>query len=435
MESQLRYSLKVEDIQLIQLIAKTAADLDFPSYLVGGIVRDILLDRKITDFDIVLEGNSIPLVKKLEKIYGGRQISHSRFGTAKWMIDPTDLRLISAVGLNTGGAKHTFPECIDLISARSETYAQPAVLPKISTGSLQDDLLRRDFTINAMAVRIDGEHFGELIDPWGGQEDLYKKQIRILHDKSFIDDPTRILRAVRFEKRLGFRLEDKTSALLVKSLGYLKHVNGARIRNELEHILDEDNRIFMLARLRDLKVLTSIHPGLVWTPQVELSFKNATLLKEGSFGKLSLKAGMAFIIWFITFPEEQSLSICKRLCLPVGLTKAIQSAQSLWKQKERIGLLSNSDATFFLDNYDLAAIFALTCFPLGKRLNYLLENYLEKWRFVKPISNGTTLKEMGIPAGPRYKLLLKELRAAWLDENIKNIQEERAFLATLLNKK
>ena len=233
MESQLQRFLKAEDIRLIQLVARTAGKLGYASYLVGGIVRDILMGRTITDLDIVLEGNSIHLVKHLEKMYGGRQIIHNRFGTAKWKIDPTDRRLSAQLGVNAGEFEHAFPKSIDLISARSETYAKPTALPTVSVGSLQDDLLRRDFTINAMAIRVNGEQFGDLIDPWGGQKDLIKKQIRILHDQSFIDDPTRILRAVRFEQRLGFKLENKSSTLLEKSLGYLKHVSAARIRNEL----------------------------------------------------------------------------------------------------------------------------------------------------------------------------------------------------------
>ncbi len=442
MDSQLQHSLNAEDIRLIQLVARTAKNLGYASYLVGGIVRDILMERKVTDLDIVLEGNSIQLVKHIEKMYGGRQIIHNRFGTAKWKIDPTDRRISTLLGLNDSEREHALPKSIDLISARSETYAKPTALPTVSAGNLQDDLLRRDFTINAMAIQIDGEQFGDLIDPWGGQEDLVKKQIRILHDQSFIDDPTRILRAVRFERRLGFRLEDKTSILLEKSLGYLKQVSGARIRHELEHILEEDNRNLMLARLRELKVLTSIHQGLDWTPELELPFEKAKIVLHNAssqdyatFRIMSLKAGLAFIIWLMRFSKEQSLSIFNRLSLSAGLIKVIESAQSLWEQKEKINTGSNSEATFFLDKFEIAAIYALMCFHLGKEKDHILENYLRKWRSLKPFTDGTMLKALGIPVGPRYKLLLKELRAAWLDEKIKTAQQEQIFLANLLAKK
>jgi tRNA nucleotidyltransferase (CCA-adding enzyme) len=439
MEFNPQLCLGTENVQLIQLVARNAANLGYSSYLVGGIVRDILLNRKITDLDIVLDGNPISLVRILEKLYGGGQISHRQFSTANWKIDPHDKRFSSAIGLNTGAFEHMFPESIDLVRARSETYTGPAALPTVTAGSLLDDLLRRDFTINAMAIPVDGERFGELIDPWGGLKDLQKKLIRILHEKSFIDDPTRILRAVRFEQRLGFRLEDRTLTSLEKSLDYLKHVSGARIRNELEHILIEEDRVLILTRLQGLNILSSIYPGLDWTPELKLPFENAKKVlpyavsqTQNAFGKISLKAGLAMSIWFITFPREQFLAISNRLCLPAGLTKTIQSAQSLWNQKEFINTLSTSKATFFLDKFEVAAIHAIMCYPLGKKLNHTLDNYLEKWRFVKPVMSGAMLKELGVPAGPQFKQLLKELRAAWLDGKVKSSQEERIFLAKLL---
>jgi tRNA nucleotidyltransferase (CCA-adding enzyme) len=441
MEFNPQLCLGTENVQLIQLVARNAANLGYSSYLVGGIVRDILLNRKITDLDMVLDGDPISLVRALEKKYGGRQISHRQFGTANWKIDPLDGRFSSAIGVNTAEFEHAFPESIDLVRARSETYTRPAALPMVTAGSLQDDLLRRDFTINAMAIRVDGERFGELIDPWGGLKDLQKKQIRILHEKSFVDDPTRILRAVRFEQRLGFRLEDRTLTALKKSRDYIKHVSGARIRNELEHILAENDQVRILTRLRELNILSSIHPGLDWTPELKLPFEHAKKVlpyvftqTQNVFGKMSLKTGLALSIWFLTFPRERFLAISNRLCLPAGLTKTIQSAQSLWNQKEYINNLSTSEATFFLDRYEVAAICAVMCYPLGAKLNHSLDNYQKKWRFVKPITSGAMLKELGIPAGPQFKHLLKELRAAWLDGKVKSSQEERIFLAKLLKK-
>lgn len=431
-----------EDISLIQLVAKNVETLGYPVYLVGGVVRDILLNRKITDFDIVLEGDSIPLAKSLVKKYGGIQILHHRFGTAKWRIDPANPQLSLALGMKAGDEKIALLEGIDLISARSETYAKPAALPIVSAGTLQDDLKRRDFTINAMAMRIDGGHLGQVIDPWGGQEDLSNKRIRILHAKSFIDDPTRILRSVRFEQRLGFRIEDETLSLLGKSLDFLNLVSGARIRNELTHILEEENRIGMLERLQELKVLSTIHPNLVWTSQLAFPFIEAekAIQKDAFqmphvFGRVSPKAGISFIVWFMTLPEKTTHLICKRLSVPGNLVKAIHSAQLLWKQKEKIRTFSNSEATFFLEKFDPVAIVALSCFPDEEQLKNLLVNYLENWRFLKSYTNGASLKELGIPTGPDYKILLKNLRAARLDGKIKTKEEEQAFLGKLLNKK
>ena len=179
----LKRSLGEERQQLLQSVLEEATQRNLPLYIVGGAVRDMMLERPVNDFDLTVEGNAIDLARALSKKHGGGVTAHTKFGTAKWFLAP-ELK-----------ADHS---TLDLVTARSETYQHPAALPTVAFGTIADDLRRRDFTINAMALRLDGEHFGELRDDFQGMDDLQKGIVRVLHPGSFIDDPTRLYRAVRY---------------------------------------------------------------------------------------------------------------------------------------------------------------------------------------------------------------------------------------------
>ena len=220
-------------------------------YLVGGAVRDLLLGRPNVDFDLVVEGDAPRLARQLAKKerldgenskVGERVTVHRQFGTAKF----------SRGGLN-----------IDLITARSETYARPGALPTVQPGTIRDDLLRRDFSINAMAIDLSPASFGQLLDHHGGRSDLEQERVvRILHERSFIDDATRILRALRYEQRLGLNLERNTERLLCEHKSMLDTISGDRIRHELELILKEDRPEQILKRAQALGVLQQLDPSL-----------------------------------------------------------------------------------------------------------------------------------------------------------------------------
>ncbi|KAA0255288.1 MAG: CCA tRNA nucleotidyltransferase, partial [Chloroflexi bacterium] len=176
---------------LLSNIAAQAQALHMPCYLVGGVVRDLLLGKPANDLDVIVEGDAIKLGKKLVEIHGGKLTPHFKFYTAIWHLpESTDF--------------------VDLITARKEIYEKPGALPTVTPSRIEDDLRRRDFTINAMAIRLDGEAFGEILDPLEGQTDLGRGAIRVLHPKSFLDDPTRILRALRYEARYSFQVEPAT---------------------------------------------------------------------------------------------------------------------------------------------------------------------------------------------------------------------------------
>ncbi len=211
--TEMESNLAPARLGLLKLISLASSNLNLPIYLVGGFARDLLLEKAGSDMDFVVEGDGILLAKALAEKYGGRVTTHKKFGTAKWHIAAIKRALLDHFSAGTSLDYSTLPPAIDLISARTEFYERPTALPTVKTGSIKLDLHRRDFTINTMAVRLDGHHFGDLYDYWGGLNDLKKGLIRVLHSLSFVDDPTRILRAVRFEQRFGFNIEERTLAL------------------------------------------------------------------------------------------------------------------------------------------------------------------------------------------------------------------------------
>ena len=214
-----------------------------PAYLVGGAVRDLLRGASSVDLDVVVEGDALGFARTLAERLRGEAVFHARFGTAT----------VRADGL-----------AVDLARARRELYRQPGALPEVEPAALEDDLARRDFTINAMAAALSGDQRGALRDPHGGLDDLRAGRVRVLHDRSFSDDPTRLLRGIRYEARLGYALEPDTEAWAREAvrLGALRTVSGPRLREELLRLLGEVEAPAALERMRELGVDRALHPAL-----------------------------------------------------------------------------------------------------------------------------------------------------------------------------
>ena len=217
-----------------------------PAWLVGGAVRDLLLGAPAVDLDVAVEGDARETARALAERLDGQVREHERFGTAT----------VRADGL-----------VVDLATTRRETYAEPGALPDVQPAPLDDDLARRDFTVNAMAAGLAGEALGELRDPHGGRYDLETGVIRVLHDRSFLDDPTRLLRAVRYEARLGARMDASTEQLARSAIagGAPSTVSGARIRDELLDLLHE-SPVEGAARMRDLGLDAALALALAEAP-------------------------------------------------------------------------------------------------------------------------------------------------------------------------
>jgi tRNA nucleotidyltransferase (CCA-adding enzyme) len=397
---------------LISNIASQATELNIPCYLVGGVVRDLLLNLPThdSDIDFVFEGDAIKFGEILVKKYGGKLTHHFKFHTAIWHLPETfGLRL----------------KTLDLITARKESYEHAGALPTVTPSNIEDDLRRRDFPINAMAIRMDGNHFGKLLDPLNGEADLENKIIRVLHDKSFIDDPTRIFRAIRYETRYSFNIESSTLNLInAESLSVLSKLSGERIRNELDLILDEEKASETILRVAKLGVLKAVHPKV---PEFNSSYSDFLDMDS----RLDIPADrrtMGYMLWFMDLSEEEVFSICNRLDFSNELTLAVWSAAQLKWSLQHLAESKPSVWTYALEKLPLLSIYAVY---LISRENSLL-SYISIWRHVKAHTTGDDLKAQGLTPGPRYKEILSALRTAWLDGVLTSKTEEEEMLKKLI---
>ena len=306
-------------------------------------------------------------------------------------------------------------------------------------GSIKLDLHRRDFTFNTLALRLDGRHYGELHDYWGGLKDLRQGLVRVLHSLSFIDDPTRLLRAVRFERRFDFKIEDRTLQLMTEALSMFKQVSGDRIRHELDLILAEEHNARMLERLNDLEILSAIHPDLPWQAELALELPKGRLaelapgweLPPTQGGVPSMKA-LSYLVWLVRLPPARVGSICLRLKLPANLRDAIEAACRLRLDLATLIDISPSQVVERLDPLPVLAIFAVYRITRDETLRYQLAQYAIHWRHIYPVSDGHSLQARGLPPSPLFRPILKALRSAWLDGQVQSAEEEEALLEHLL---
>ena len=431
-------------LTLLNAVAETAHDQRAALYIVGGFVRDLLLERPSLDFDLVVEGDAIQLARVLAEKYGGRVTSHTRFGTSKWHIGdihPILLEKLTAdklTGESTALAQSDeLPEFLDLITARTEFYTYPTALPTVERGSIKLDLHRRDFTINTLALRLDGHHYAELHDYWGGLNDLKVGLVRVLHSLSFVDDPTRMLRAVRFEQRFGFKIEDRTLELIEEAIPLLERVSGDRIRHELDHILEENQASSMLTRLDQLHLLTAIQPDLKWDDWMSTGVQSLAQLDPEPEWRLELsgtklKVSLGYILWLIRLPKPRVRKVIRRLKISTTLADEIMSAHSLWRDIHTLTSAKPSEIVTRLDDVMPLAIFANYIAAQDEQQRKVLWEYVSNWRQVSPYTNGHVLRQHGLPPGPIYRKILTTLRNAWLDGKIVTAEQEEALLEQLL---
>jgi tRNA nucleotidyltransferase (CCA-adding enzyme) len=436
----LESALPKERLDLINIVSDAAAKERVALYLVGGFVRDLILERPSLDFDFVVEGDAILLAEKIAKKYGGRVTKHSRFGTAKWFLEGSkDLDL------------EKLPAFLDFITARKEFYTRPTALPTVSRGSIKLDLHRRDFTINTLALRLDKPHYGELHDHWGGLTDLKRGLVRVLHSLSFVDDPTRILRAVRFEQRFGFTLGIRTKELMDEAHSLLAKLTGQRIHHELDLILDEARAVEMFSRLSELDLLSAISPalapdhlysersdgyGLAARLNIALNSPQPPELGEiPEIAHLNKRRTLGYLVWLLPLPLKDLRAISKRLRFHAVLEDALLSARELCDDLPSLKDAKASEWTTRMDGIPPLALYAASLCPIAETLRKQIEQYLSKWRNIQPIIGGDELKERGLSPSPRYKEILSQLRAAWLDGEVKTEEEEAKLMERLLKEK
>ncbi len=345
-------TLLPHQLKLLRVIAAMSAARRMPLYIVGGFVRDLLLRRPGLDLDLVVEGDAIALALALAAKHGGKVTAHKRFGTAQWFLPESLLT-----------ACHT---TLDLISARSETYPRPGALPVIKRGTLADDLRRRDFTINTLALRLDGKHFGELHDDLAGLDDLEKGLVRALHRSSYIDDPTRILRAIRYEQRYGFRIADEDLALIAAAKPLLGGLSGERLRHELDLLLAEVKSAAMLARLAELGILAEIHASLAWDASLRPVFEKLNQPEPDSWrgvpdlARVPRRVALGYLLWLsnLDAPAIESLAGC--LDFTANLRDALLASSALRTELPALANAKPSVITARLEKVPLLVVCALS---------------------------------------------------------------------------
>ena len=436
LSDKLEAALPPARLALLKLIAAESYKNNLPVYIVGGFVRDLLLDRPSFDFDIVVEGDAIQLAKQLASTYGGRVVSHRRFGTSKWWIADIHDQLQTSIPEVQADDLSQLPASIDLISARREFYDYPSALPTVEKSSIKLDLQRRDFTINTLALRLDGRHYGSLYDYWDGANDLNRGLVRVLHSLSFVDDPTRILRAVRFEQRFSFQIEARTLQLLLEARSLLRQVSGDRLRHELDLAMAEPDPHHIFARLQALELLPAIHPELKWQREISKPFtevlQNPPDAAWGIDPSMHTRRVIAYIVWLGKLSPEKLRALAGRLRLPHHTAACLLASRKLWDDLETLNNATPGQVVNRLDTVPPEVLYALFIQDIPPESTERIRKYNEGWKHVKPITDGLRLQEMHIPPGPVYKKILAGLRTAWLDERIHSQAEEDQYLQQML---
>jgi tRNA nucleotidyltransferase (CCA-adding enzyme) len=393
--------LPTELVSFMRVAGEVAASQGQSLYLVGGVVRDLLLGQTNLDLDLVVEGNAIELAQQLIQIKQGKIITHPRFNTAKLQWNKWS---------------------IDLATARSETYAKPGALPSVKPSSIDKDLFRRDFTINAMAIELISSRYGELIDLYGGRVDLEHKLIRILHERSFIDDATRIWRGLRYEQRLNFQLEANTLQLLKRDIPRLDTISGDRIRYELECILQEEFPEKVLHRAAELGVLSKLHPSLKGNGWLAEKFKQARQLSHPN----SPPVGLYLALLAYPLTNEENEQLISRLRLPRTLAQILRDTISIRSKLQSLANpeLAPSGIYRLLYGYSPPAIIANSLASDSPTARQHIHLFLDKLRYVKPSLTGEDLKRIGIAPGPQIKEILNLLHEARLDGKVTSKQDE-----------
>ncbi|RJX23662.1 MAG: CCA tRNA nucleotidyltransferase [Dethiobacter sp.] len=394
----------------------------FKTYAVGGFVRDLLLGRENRDLDLVVEGSAVDFAKSLLKILPGRLRCYERFGTAT---------LVLSKGI-----------VFDMVTARKEFYAAPGALPSVEQSTLKNDLFRRDFTINTMACALNTETFGRLYDFFGGRKDLEKGIIRVLYKLSFVDDPLRIIRAIRFEQRFDFVIEEDSLAMLTRAINnrLWEKVSKERLYNEVRLIFREPEPSKVLTRLDELNLFHEIFPRLVFNQQIKSRLQRLErVLTEISLNKLP-KNWNYLVLYLSALFYELTEHDFKFLCHLMRLKR--EERLNMLSIREKIPFillqlktsdLSSSRLYHFLEGLPeegLLLIMALAPEPHVQKHVLFYWDYLVK---KTPSITGKDLLEAGIKPGPVFNRILKKLHEAVLDEKISGKEEELGFLHFLIN--
>jgi tRNA nucleotidyltransferase (CCA-adding enzyme) len=414
LSSWLKDKFPPEVYGLLKLSGEVAEELGFGAYIVGGSVRDLLRGEANLDIDIVIEGDGISFARAFGEKLHAKVRTHQKFATAQIVTDKMKL---------------------DVATARTEYYESPAALPKVETSSIKKDLYRRDFTINTLAIKLNPRDFGFLIDFFGGQRDLREKAIRVLHNLSFVEDPTRAFRAVRFSERFGFKISRHTENLIKSAIemDLFNMLSGPRLFEELRLAFHETEPIKTLRKLSDMGLLKVIHPGLVFTTELEttlkamqetLSWFNLLFLEEKT------DKGVLYLMALLSgLKEEDIKAVVDRLAPPPKVRDVLLQGIPLAKNILR-KFPSGDPAEIhkLLSNLKLEVVLVLMALSKDREKQKMISHYLTELRHVKTALKGEDLKRMGIHPGPVYSKILTKLLEEKLRGNLKTREDEEKFV-------
>ena len=389
----------LEGLRLAGFLAAEGESEAEAAYLVGGSVRDALLGLTPGDMDLSIVGDAPQFAATFADKGGGVVEAVSQFGTAR-------------VGLPAGR--------FDLAMSRTETYATPGALPTVKSSGIQEDLSRRDFTINAMAVDLSPSNWGDLVDPHGGFSDTARRRIQILHSDSFRDDPTRIFRAIRYEQRLGFNLDPGALSLMKRDWDYMDLISAARVRGELEKILGDPLRADILAAAEDRDVLAGI----------DISFRVSRAALQAMRRNPDRDILFYLALATASLTENEALSLVTRLEPPQEWREIILSSPRYRGMSSilRNENLSPSEVVSVLGEFPLPLLEAQRALTGSTNQKSRLDQYLGILRHVRPEITGADLLGAGVPQGPEIGIMLDEVLRARMDGRVKTKEEEMAFV-------
>ena len=417
----LRDRLPRQLVALLEQAGQLADRCEVSLYVVGGCVRDLLLGIKNLDLDLVVEGDGIAFARKLAEITQARVKAHERFGTA--------------IVLLPDGFK------LDVATARTEYYEYPTALPTVEQSSIKKDLSRRDFTINALAVRLNSKGFGDVLDFYGGQRDLNDKVVRVLHGLSFVEDPTRIFRAIRFETRFGFHLGRDTVALIngAVKMNLFHRLSGHRLLEELKLLLGEREPKQAVKRLADHDLLRFIHPKLAWSNRLHgllVAVEQAVDWYRLLYLDRKMDVWLVYMMGLLeVLPERAVLDVLKRFPFSEPEATRLKAARTdchaVIRQLAKRPPLKPAETYRLLSGLSDETLLGLMGKSKGDSVKRQVSAFLTTYQQVKPVVTGADLKALGLKPGPPYKKILDRLLDARLNGEVKTESEARELVRRL----
>ncbi len=415
----MRERLSEQLLERLRSIGEMARSLGYRAYVVGGFVRDLFLYRKNEDIDIVIEGDGIAFARAYARQQGTRIHTHAKFGTA--------------VIIYPDGFK------IDVATARMEYYVSPAALPTVEMSSIKLDLFRRDFTINTLAIELNPDRFGTLIDFFSAQKDLKEKVIRVLHNLSFVEDPTRVFRAIRFEQRFGFTIGKLTAGLIENAvrMDFFKNLSGRRVLTELRLLLSEEDPAAPMDKLNAYGLLKIIHPALKWDTFMQARFEAVNKVLAWHDLLFLDETYQRWAVYFLALVGRLGVKtcadVCHRLEMPPGerrlfcRQRAAAASCLLWL--ERNLPVKNSVIHRKLSSFPIELTLYMMAVTRHEAVKRAISLYFTRLRGITVSVSGKDIRRMGIPPGPVYREILQAVLAARLDGRLKTRQDELDFIA------